>query len=402
MERLIYFDYNSTSPYSPSVKKYLQKEILEDWYNPSSIYLKARILDKKVRESRKSISEYLNCFSKHLFFTSGGTESINTILSLGTLKLNGLKSIITSPLEHHASLRKVEYSKTHIPIYYVNNNHQGEVDLNDLERLCHQNPKSLISLMSSNNETGVITDIKSVVKIAKRYHCLVHTDSVQSFGKTSVDLEDWNVDFASFSGHKIGSMKGVGLLYAEQAFAPLMYGGNQERGFRPGTYNFSSIYSLKLATQDIDLTKVKYIEQLRDYFEHEVKKLSPTFKVNCQKAKRLSNTSNIYFGGLSYQVVQNALMKRNIAVSSSSACNIGSPEPSPIIQALGFDKSYAHSCLRFSLSKNNTQKEIDFCISILKKLFLKNLSPQQNLCVEEGSGSSLKVHSDRIGNTLFP
>ena len=413
---MIYFDYNSTAPYSPSVRKYLERGILEDWYNPSSVYSQAQVLHQKIRECRKFIADYLNCSPKHLFFTSGGTESINTILSLETLKLNKLSAFISSELEHHATLKKIErligyqapasnYTQQnqnfinsqkvkYIPIL---SNDQGETNLNNLEEICSNYPQSLVSLLSANNETGVITNIKEVSKIARKYNCLVHVDAVQSLGKEPVDLEKWDVDFASFSGHKIGAMKGVGLLYAKKPFAPLIYGGGQERGFRPGTYNYPAIQSFKLAVQDIDLKKQDYVRQLRDYFESkllgrssyceeidynvdtqqtirqkEEEVLHSSFKVNCQKANRLSNTSNIYCAGISNQAILLNLAQKGIAISAGSACNAGSPEPSHVMTQIAFymdqTKDYANSCFRVSLSPLNTQQEIDFLIKSLREL----------------------------------
>ena len=402
MERLIYFDHNSTVPYSPSVKQYLQKDIAKDWLNPSSVYPQAQVLHQKIRDCRKFIADYLNCSSKHLFFTSGGTESINTILSSETLKINQLSTIITSYLEHHTTIKKTNYlsNEKNIQSYWISNNKQGEIDLGHLEKLCSKHPQSLISLLSANNETGVITDIQTVSKIARKYNCLIHVDAVQSLGKVSIDLEKWDVDFASFSGHKIGAMKGIGLLYARKPFAPLMYGGGQERQLRPGTHNYPAIYSFKLAVQDIDLKKQEYVRELRDYFENQLTSIQKDitknlnfskenfqsyaednkketrfpFKVNCKKANRLQNTSNIYCGKeISHQTALLHLAKKGICASAGSACNAGSPEPSHVITALGIydnisPKTYAQSCIRISLSPLNTKQEIDFLISSLREL----------------------------------
>ena len=416
MERLIYFDHNSTAPYSPSVRKYLEQGILEDWHNPSSIYPQSQILSQKIKEYRKVISEHLNCSPKHLFFTSGGTESINTILSLETLKINNISSIISSALEHHATLKKIEYLIGYQnPVFYqqhqnlIDNqtikyvpilpNNQGEINLNKLEEKCSKYPFSLVSLLSANNETGVITDISEASKIAGKYNCLVHVDAVQSLGKMPVDLEKWDVDFASFSGHKIGAMKGIGLLYARKPFAPLIYGGGQERGFRPGTYNYPAIQSFKLAVEDIDLEKQEYVRKLRDYLESnllgrsagrgmetsynaETQKIikqseaenSPnSFKVNCQKASRLPNTSSIYCGGMSNQAILLNLAQKGIEISAGSACNAGSPEPSHVMVQIAFSmdqpKDYANSCIRISLSPSNKKEEVDILISSLKEAF---------------------------------
>ena len=392
---MIYFDYNSTAPYSSSVRDYLRQGILEDWCNPSSVYLPAQNLHDKISQCRRFIADYLNCSSKHLFFTGGGTESINTVLSFETLKQNHLSGFISSDLEHKATIKKLDWlnngSKNfnNIGFYHALHNQWGEIDLIALEELCSQNPRCLLSFLSANNETGVITNIKAISKIAKKYNCLVHVDAVQSLGKIPVDLEDWDVDFASFSGHKIGAMKGIGLLYAKKPFAPLMYGGEQEKALRPGTYNYPAIHSFKLAIQDIDLQKQKYVGQLRDYFENNLldssnneslfnvnlkdfqknqeKKPLHSFKVNCKKANRLSNTSNIYCGGMSNQAVILDLTQKGLCVSSGSACNTGSPEPSHVITSL-FDKDYARSCIRISLSPANTKSEIDLLLQSLKEL----------------------------------
>lgn len=400
MERMIYFDHNSTTPCSPSVENYIsQGTVLKDWYNPSSAYSQAQVSHKKIRDCRKFIADYLNCSPKHLFFTSGGTESINTILSPETLQFNQLSTFITSHLEHDATIKKIDYllNYKNIRSYWIFNNEQGEINLDNLEEICSKHPYSLLSFLSANNETGVITDIQAISKIARKYNCLVHVDAVQSLGKMPIDLEKWNVDFASFSGHKIGSIKGVGLLYARKPFAPLMYGGGQEKGLRPGTHNYPAIQSFKLAVQDIDLNKQKYVKQLRDYLEsnllgqpsyceetdyvvntqktirHDRKEISLTpFKVNCKKANRLPNTSNIYCGGISNQTVLLHLDQKGICVSAGSACNTGSPEPSHVITMLNIDgfpnKDYARSCIRISLSPSNTKQEIDFLIQSLKEL----------------------------------
>ena len=396
---MIYFDYNSTAPYSPSVRKYLEQAILEDWYNPSSVYSQSQILDQKIRECRTAIANHLNCSSKHLFFTSGGTESINTILSLDTLRLNQITTLITSFLEHHATIKKINYLSEcqNIQTIWTNNNKQGEINLNHLEEICSKHPHSLLSFLSANNETGVISDIQAISKIVRKYNCLIHIDAVQSFGKTKIDLEEWDVDFVSFSGHKIGAMKGIGLLYAKKPLAPLMYGGGQERGLRPGTYNFPAIYSLKLAVQDIDFQKWENVRKLRDHFEDSllyeknyekesnnlsntpsvyktVENYLSTFKVNCQKANRLPNTSNIYCGGMSNQAVLLNLAQKGICVSVGSACNVASPEPSHVLTAIAnlnnpdHSKNYARSCMRVSLSPSNTKEEVNFLIQSLKAL----------------------------------
>ena len=379
LERMIYFDHNSTTPYSPSVREYIETGFTEDWENPSAIYLKALGLHQKIRNCRTTIAQHLNCSSKYIFFTNGGTESINTVLSLETLKLNKVSTIVSSKMEHHATLKKTQYLSQHqnIQSCWVRNNTQGEIDLSHLDEICSQHPQSLLTFLSANNETGVITDVKSIVKIAKKHNCLVHIDAVQLLGKALIDLEDCGVDFASFSGHKIGAMKGIGLLYARRPFAPLMHGGGQERGLRAGTYNYPAIHSFKLAVEDIDLTKQEYIESLRDYLENQLD--DSCFTINCEKSNRLVNTSSIHCDlSMSNQAILLNLFQKNICVSSGSACNTGSPEPSHVIIALGIKKNgsckdYANACLRVSLSSSNTKEELDFLVDSLKELHSLNL-----------------------------
>ena len=429
---MIYLDHNSTAPYSPSVRRYLKEGVLEDWHNPSSPCLKSRELDQKIKQCRAFIADHLNCPPKHLFFTSGATESINTVLSVETLRLNQISSLITSPLEHQATVQKVKAlsrtpspepargaawlhplksnkqnhqlknpSPSAIKTFWVPNNEQGEININTLEELCSKHPRSLLSFLSANNETGVLTDIKTISQIAKKHDCQVLMDGVQSLSKQPVDLQTWNVDFASFSGHKIGAMKGIGLLYAKKPFAPLMYGGEHEQGLRPGTYNFPALWSLKLALQDMDLNQQEHVKKLRDYFENKLsllfkpqaKHLSPfnnkkppfknndfstkplSFKVNGKKAPRLPNTSSVYCGGISNQVVLLHLARKGICVSAGSACSAGSPEPSHVMTALGrregtstSPRDYARSCIRVSLAPSNTKQEMDYLIKCLKEL----------------------------------
>ena len=338
-------------------------------------------------------------------------------MSPETLRLNQLPAVISSLLEHPASHKRIGFLSDYAKIYPIlgngqnirvwhlaRHNKQGEICLKSLDKLCSKYPRSLLSFLSANNETGVISDVREISKIAKKHNCLVYIDAVQSFGKTKINLEGWDVDFASFSGHKIGAMKGIGLLYAKKPFAPLMYGGGQEKGLRPGTYNFPAIYSLKLAVQDIDFQKWENVRKLKNYFENsllcekgyekeEIHNLSNSktsspykrieedypnlspFKVNCREAHRLPNTTSLYCGpGISNQVVLMFLAQKGICVSTGSACNAGSPEPSHVLTAiadledLGDPRAYANSCIRVSFSPSNTKQEVDFLIKSLKEI----------------------------------
>lgn len=328
--------------------------MIEDWNNASSEYLPSVQLANKIKEDRRIICDFIDCSTGKLFFTSGATESINTVLSLQNLELNGIDTVISSKLEHHATLERLEHlTKSDIKIQYVHNDQYGRLNLEHLNKLCSENQNAMISLLSVNNETGVISDIKSATEIAHNHNAKIHIDAVQALGKIPFSLDDLEVDYASFSGHKIGSMKGVGLLFAEEPkkLAPLINGGGQEKKVRPGTYNFSAIHSLRLAVEDIDFERNAKIEEMRNEFEKNLLQINEKISINGLDAPRVYNTSNIYLGGISSQEVMFNLSSKEIFTSTGSACSSGTMEPSHVIQNMGFDRDYARSCLRLSFGE---------------------------------------------------
>ena len=365
-EFMIYLDYNATAPYSPSVKDYISNSMVNDWANPSSEHDAGYSLSTQIKSSRGKIAEFLDVSSKSLVFTSSATESINTILSLDNLKHNNITTIISSKLEHHATLDRLDYlSKSGIQILYIKNDKQGNLNLEQLEVLLSETKNTLISLLFVNNEIGVINPIQEISKIARKHDSLIHVDGVQALGKVDFNLDALDVDFASFSGHKIGAMKGIGLTYAQDinSLTPLMHGGGQERGYRPSTLNFSAIKSFELAVNDIDFSHNDEIKALRDSLETQLLNLG--FTVNCSEGQRVYNTSNIYLKGEDARAMLLRLSRQNIMVSTGSACSSGSYEPSHVLTELGFDKEYASSCLRVSLGRYSALDEIE--------TFLKNI-----------------------------
>lgn len=184
-----YLDYNSTAPYSPSVENYIQTEFLNDYANPSSEHDAGFVLSGRIKDHRKNISNFLGVSTKSLIFTSGATESINTVLSIDNLKLNNVDTIISSRMEHHATLHQLDYlSKFGVHIKFVKNNEQGELDLDDLENILKLSQNSLVSLLYVNNETGVINDVKNIVRISKQYKALVHLDTVKASDREYLKL----------------------------------------------------------------------------------------------------------------------------------------------------------------------------------------------------------------------
>ncbi len=371
---MIYFDNNSTTKFSPSVVRYLQEDCSADWGNASSEHLFGQNLKKIIEEDRSYISNFLDVSKNTLLFTSGATESINSIIHPIFFNANKIGTIISSKIEHEATLAAIDrLGKAGITVLWVENDKNGMIIERDLERLVRENPHALVSLLYANNETGVVQNARKIVEICKEYGCLIHLDSAQMLGKGELNLSDLNLDFASFSAHKIGGLKGMGLLYVKNPdnFVPFILGGGQEQGLRGGTYNLNGIRSFRLALEDAQKWRVKNIKELRDSFERQVLEISDGIIINCQDSDRICNTSNVFFPNIPSQAVVLELSRNDICASTGSACNSGTADPSHVIQGLDLSKEYAASCLRFSLADFNTHDEINQTVRILKKIISK-------------------------------
>jgi cysteine desulfurase len=356
---MIYLDHNATTPPSPSVKAFIQGDMVNYWANPSSEYILGNFLADEIKKSRSLLADFLGVSTKGLIFTSGATESINTVLSIDNLKAHGISKILSSPLEHHATLDRLKYlAKNGIDVVWIPNNEQGSLDLNFIEN--NVRPDTLVSILYANNEIGTIHPIGEIAALTHQLSGYIHIDAVQALGKIKFDLDQLDVDFASFSGHKIGALKGVGAIYVKdiKSFPPLLHGGGQERGFRPGTLNAAAIKSFGLAIGDVCFQKMSQVEELRNYFESEILKNSKV-QINGIDTLRLPNTSNIYLGGRSSREVLMELSRKEIYVSTGSACSAGSFEPSHVIKGLGFNSERGLGSLRISLSSSVDKKEIE-------------------------------------------
>lgn len=360
---MIYLDHNATSPYSESVKKFIREEMVHSWANPSSEHALGAVLGDEISLIRSTVAEILGCSSRGLVFNSGATESINTILSEDNLNAFGVKRIISSAMEHHATLDRLKYLESRgWSVVYVENNREGQINREHLITLLQDSPKALVSILFANNETGVINPIKDFSQLANERGHLIHVDAVQALGKIRFSLNDLDVDFASFSGHKIGSLKGVGILYVKdiKKLKPIIHGGGQERGYRPGTLNYSGIKSLKLAMDDINESAFEKMLQARRHLENELKSFGCL--INCENTERLPNTISVMIPHNSGREILFQLSRKNIHVSTGSACSSGSFEPSHVLTALGFTKNESSSCIRTSLGAITSQEDIiDFC-----------------------------------------
>jgi cysteine desulfurase len=267
-------------------------------------------------------------------------------------------------LEHHATLDRLKYLRSRgWDVLYLENNRDGVLNLEQLKTILKDDTKSLVSLLYANNETGVIHPIKEISDLVHQSGHLLHIDAVQALGKIKFSIEDLDLDFASFSGHKIGAFKGIGCLYVKdiKKHMALLHGGGQERGFRPGTLNYPAIKSFSLALDDYMRTDLNELLQVRKALEIDLKNLG--FKINCEDSNRLPNTISIMIPGMSAKEILAKLAREEIFVSTGSACSSGSFEPSHVLKGLGFTREEANSCLRISIGPEKFQI----------KIFLNNL-----------------------------
>ena len=374
MER-IYFDNAATTSLDPAVLEAMMPYLTEKFGNPSSIYSYGRETRMAVEQARKSVAKNLGAKPSEIFFTSGGTESSNTILHAAIQDL-GCKHIISSPIEHHATLHTVEHlAKLHnIKLSWVNILHNGHIDIDHLEQLlnAHQE-KTIVSIMHANNEIGNMIDLYEVGALCKKNNAYFHSDTVQTVGHFSFNLKETPVDFITGAGHKFHGPKGVGILYINENIKinPLVHGGAQERNMRAGTENLYGIVgfakALELASASYEKDSA-YMQSLKQYMHEQLVQNIPGVSFNGDP-----------FGNSLYTLLSTNFPKtdktdmllfnldiHHVCASGGSACSSGAQQGSHVIQALKKEGEFA--TVRFSFSKNNTRQEIDQVVKILTTL----------------------------------
>ncbi|GAC1386314.1 MAG: cysteine desulfurase family protein [Ginsengibacter sp.] len=348
--------------------------LTEKFGNPSSIYSYGRESRMAIENARRSVANLLKAKPAEIFFTSGGTESTNTAIN-GAMNNLGCEMIITSPIEHHATLHTVQYyQKKGIPVTYLSIQPDGHIDINELEKvLASAGKKCLVTLMHANNEIGNLLNIEKVGLICRKYDAVFHSDTVQTVGHYSFDLSSLQVDFITAASHKFNGPKGVGMLYInqERAIAPFIHGGSQERNMRAGTENLYGIVgfakALELAYHRLDDDR-KHVSALKEYMKNEL----------------IGNIEGCEFNGdqngqALYSVLSVSLPKtersemllfnldiHNICASGGSACSSGANLGSHVINNI--KKSSEGPTVRFSFSRDNTKQEVDFVVKTLKQL----------------------------------
>ena len=370
----IYLDNAATTSIRPEVIAEITKSMIEDFGNPSSSHSFGRNSKNSLELARKSIAKLLNANAQEIIFTSGATEANNWILGSAVKDLK-LTRIITSKIEHHAVLHAVEaiQKEFSIDVDYVKILENGCVDTTDLVRLLSNESPTLVSLMHVNNETGAILEIEKIARICKQHLAFFHTDTVQSVGKLKIDVQTVSIDFLVASAHKFHGPKGVGFAFIRKGLLvnPIFFGGEQEKGLRPGTEAIHNIVgmakALEISYQNLDEERI-YIENLKNYTINQLQDNFEGIKVNGHSDQTLYTILNILlpFSKDKTAMLLFSLDMKGIAVSRGSACQSGSPRPSHVLAEMLNEEDLLKPSLRISFSHFNTTEEIDYLIAVLK------------------------------------
>lgn len=379
---VIYFDNNATTPIAPEVVEAMLPYLTTYYGNPSSMHTFGGQVRHAVENARRQVADLLHADPEEIIFTSCGTEADNTALFSAAAANPSRRKIITTKVEHPAVLSTVAalqqqgYHVDYIPV-----DKQGRLDLELVKKMV-DNQTALLSVMWANNETGTIFPIHELAEIAHQAGALFHTDAVQAVGKIEIDVKQSQIDFLALSGHKLHAPKGVGVLYVRKGtkLTPYLIGGHQEEGRRAGTENVASIVALGKAAE-IAREKITeeqhYVRRLRDRLQQGILDSCPDAIVNGDQEHRLPNTCNISFQYIEGESILLLLNQHHVAASSGSACTSGSLEPSHVLRALQLPYTFIHGSIRFSLSRYNTEEEVDKVLEVLPPIikYLRQLSP---------------------------
>lgn len=405
----IYLDSAATTKLDPRVLEKMMPYLTEEFGNPASrSHSFGWTAEAAVENARQQVANAVGCDSKEIIWTSGATESINLALKgAAQFYADKGKHLITVKTEHKATLDTMrELERIGFEVTYLSPEENGLVNLEVL-KAAMRNDTILVSIMSVNNEIGVIQDITSIAKMCRERGILIHVDSAQAVGKIKIDLATLGVDLMSFSGHKAYGPKGIGALYVRRKprvrLLPLIHGGGHERGFRSGTLpthqivGMGAAFELAVKEMDSDLARIKF---LRDKLQNALA-LLPEVYINGDLNHRVPHTLNMSFNFVEGESLIMAI--KDIAVSSGSACTSASLEPSYVLRAIGRNDELAHSSIRFSISRFTTEEEIDYTIQLLtdKVSKLRELSPlwemhQDGIDVASFKWNSHDTHRDVI------
>lgn len=379
----IYLDNAATTKIDSEVFETMKPYLMEEFANPSSAYRFAGETSGKVDEARQTIADFLGAKPGEIYFTSGGSESDNWAIKgvADALSAKG-KHIITTKIEHHAVIHTCEFLEKHgYEVTYLDVDEYGLVDPAAFEAAIRPDT-ILASVMFANNEIGTVEPIAELGAIAHEHGVIFHTDAVQAFAHLRINVDEMNIDLLSASAHKINGPKGVGLLYIRRGIkvSTLIHGGSQENGRRAGTTNAAGIIgfgkAVALANERLEEIHEKET-RLRNKLIARVTEEIPYVKFNGHPEQRLSNNTNFCFRFVEGESLLMMLDHKGICASSGSACTSGSLDPSHVLLAIGLPHEIAHGSIRFTLSSETTEEDIDYTVDSLKQIVetLRSLSP---------------------------
>jgi cysteine desulfurase len=360
---MIYLDYNATTPLCDPAREAMLPYLGRHFGNPSSVHAAGREARAAIDNARDKLGALLRAKPSEIIFTGGATESCNlAVLGLARSRSSRGGHMISNKAEHHAVLHPLEHLEQHegFEVTWLNVSESGIIDLDQLADSIRPDTK-LVSIMTANNETGVIQPMREISQICRERGVLLHSDMVQAFGKTDVDVS--LVDVASFAAHKFYGPKGTGFLClrAGLPIQPIMFGGAHENQRRPGTENVAGIAGMASAAEWIlrdRETEQERRAQLRDQLWRSIADVFPEAQQNGDPAHRLANTLNASFIGVDSETMLMALDLEGVCASSGSACMVGSVRASHVLLAMGLPMERARSAIRFSLGKWTTAEEI--------------------------------------------
>ena len=382
MNKKIYFDNAATKPVRSEVFEAIKPLLMDEYGNPSSVCEPARNAKKLLECARKQVADAIGALPAEVFFTSGATEANNWALrGVVEAAISG-KHIITTAIEHHAVLHTCEYlEKAHgCDVTYLPVDAFGLVNTDDIVRAIRPDT-AVISIMFVNNEIGTVQPIKEIGQVARAHGVLFHTDAVQALGYEAIDVVDQNIDLMSLSAHKIHGPKGVGALYIRKGtkLPSFIIGGGQESGRRAGTENMPGIVGFGRAAEMICIEReeaVLHMKKLQEKIIDGVLKI-PHTRLNGSREKRVAGNINVCFEFIEGESLLLLLDMKGIFASSGSACTSGSLDPSHVLLAIGLPHEIAHGSLRISLSKYNTEAEVNILLAELPAMVkrLREMSP---------------------------
>ena len=388
----IYLDANATTPLLPEVVEAMGPFFTTHFANPSSVHRSGQHARAAVEHARDSVADLLRSRPSEIIFTSGGTEGDNLAL-FGTLTTG--THLITTQIEHHAVLHAAEALEARgIEVTFLEPTTSGRIEPAALEAALQPNTR-LVSIMLANNETGVLQPVRELAEIAHTAGALFHTDAVQAAGKLPLDVDELGCDLLTIAGHKMYAPKGVGALYLRRKtpLAPIFFGGSHERERRAGTENVPGIVALgraaELGTQWLAGNGPAQLAALRDRLEAGLLAAIPNSGINGAGQPRTPNTSNLYFDGVDAEALVIALDLQGLAVSGGSACRSGATEPSHVLTAMRLPDARARSSIRISLSRLNTEPEIDRALEIVPAAVAR----LREISIFQTPGSQLVAHS---------